>query len=92
MALKITILDLERLKAAIQAEHVQIYARARLKHYTDLHNSPGNALYQRPYLERWRWDVFHKAEQADPGLCNTLYTYLNDDNIAAALRRILPAG
>lgn len=96
MALKITGPDLARLHAALEAEPVKIFARHHLEHFKKLHNTPGNPLYQRDYLDRWRWDVFHKAQNhqiTNGGISlMTLYDYLNDDNIAAALRRILPAG
>ena len=89
MTLKIVFSDYTRLRVALAAEPVQIYARSRLEHYQKLHNSPGNPLYQRDYWERYRWDVFAKAGSYDDGLVQQLYTYLNDGNIAAALRQLI---
>ena len=90
MALKITGPDLARLRVALEAEPVKIFARHHLEHYQKLHSTPGNPFYQRPYLERWRWEVFHKACALNDGILQSLYTYLNDDNIEAALKRLLP--
>ena len=89
MRLKIAFSDYKRLQAAVNAEPVQIYARSRLEYYQKLHNSPGNPIYQRDYIERYRWDVFAKADAYDDGLVQQLYTYLNDDNIAAALKKLI---
>ena len=89
MALKITGPDFARLRAALEAEPVQIFARHHLEHYQKLHNTPGNPFYQRDYLGRWRWAVFYKASSHDAGLLQHLYAYLDDSNIAAALRKLL---
>lgn len=90
MVLKITGPEFARLRAALEAEPVKIFARHHLEHYQKLHNTPGNPFYQRECLERWRWEVFYKASSHDVGLLQHLYTYLDDSNIAAALRKLLP--
>lgn len=89
MALKITGPDFARLRAAMEAEPVRIYAQHRLDHYMKLHVTPGQRYYQRPYIIAWRWDVFMKASALDDGMLQHLYTYLDDSNIAAALRKLL---
>lgn len=90
MALKIKPEDLERLRQLLISEPVAIYARARLEHYGKLHVTAGNRYYQRPYVVAWRWDVFAKACALNDGIMAHLYTYLNDDNLDAVLRRLLP--
>ena len=90
MALKIKPEDLERLRQILVSEPVAIYARARMEHYKNLHVTAGNHYYQRPYVVAWRWDVFHYICRQDTDLLAHLYTYLNDDNLAAVLRRLLP--
>lgn len=89
MALKIKPEDLERLRQILVSEPVAIYTRARLEHYRKLHITAGNRYYQRPYVVAWRWDVFAKACALNDGILQSLYGYLNDDNIDVVLRRLL---
>lgn len=92
MALKIKPEHYDRLAKLIASDLVDIYRRAQLAHYQKLEQTPGTRFYQRP--ENWhglyRWDVFNFICTHTSGLSSELYAYLNDDNIDAALRRLLP--
>ena len=89
--MKITPQDFAKLKTAIASEPVQIFARAKLTELVKLHETPGNSLYQRDIMTRYRWDIFHAANRYQNGLIHELYeTGLNDDHIYTALRRIIP--
>ncbi len=39
--------------------------------------------------EYFRWRVFHRVCDDTPGICNRLYSYLNDNHIDTALRQIM---
>jgi len=88
MALKIKLSDLQIIREALASEPVKIFARARWKHYLNAHGTPGNKFYQRDVTRAHDWDVFHYICDNTPGLLTQLYTYLNDDNIDAALRSL----
>lgn len=38
--------------------------------------------------QRWRWDWMHRVPGLNTWLCKNLYSYLNDDHIDTALKKI----
>lgn len=38
--------------------------------------------------KRWRWDWCYKVPGLSKWICDNLYSYLNDDNIDVALKKI----
>jgi hypothetical protein len=40
-------------------------------------------------LKRYQWDIA-RAVKLTPFICDSLYSYLNDDHIQTALNRIVP--
>ena len=88
--MKIKSADVKRLREALNNDFVKEYAECRWNEYWKMFNIPGTPIYQRNYSDRWRWDVFHNACIHDSTLIKDLYSYLTDNNIIVALRKLLP--
>lgn len=70
----------------IRPEHVAHIRAAVAKFDTDFHRSRYVAAGLSD--KRFQWDCLHAAGLT-PWVCSTLYQYLNDDHIDAALRAVI---
>lgn len=72
------------------AELEALFPAAERRHITK-----GIPIYQEERLtpKRWRWDAFYRIHRPDRQAWfdrNAIYSYLDDDHIDTALRKILP--
>lgn len=69
----------------IKPEHLE-YLRAYI---TPLDTPARRKMYKGQTDKRYRWDLTYAAKLTQ-FICTTLYTYMNDDHIDTALRKIVP--
>jgi hypothetical protein len=77
--------DFEYLQSKIFAKVEELGLEKVLDHYIKLTTWEIPAVKEPE--KRFRWDLFHVAGLNNYA-CDTLYTYLNDDHIDTALRKI----